>query len=146
MNDNEEPRVTIIVGRVWRSESAPAERINVLLRAPDDDSAVRMALEALAGEGYARAELDQARVRVSNATVVACALVLSWRLAQVPAGRPRRGAALVPTHRPSGEALLATAVCPRSGFVARGVVPSSARLWCALLWRLDQPCCPDLYR
>jgi len=59
MNDNEEPRVTIIVGRVWRSDSAPAERINVLLRAPDDDSAVRMTLEALAREGYARAELDQ---------------------------------------------------------------------------------------
>ena len=59
MNDNEEPRVIIIVGRVWRSESANAERINVLLRAPDDDSAVRMALEALTREGYVRAELDQ---------------------------------------------------------------------------------------
>ncbi len=59
MNDNEEPRVIIIVGRVWRSDSAPFERVNVLLRAPDDDSAVRMTLEALAREGYKRAELDQ---------------------------------------------------------------------------------------
>lgn len=59
MNDNEEPRVTIIVGRVWRGESSRVERINVLLRAPDDDSAVRMALEALAREGYSRADLDQ---------------------------------------------------------------------------------------
>lgn len=59
MNDNEEPRVIIIVGRVWRGESAEAERINVLLRAPDDDSAVRMTLEALKREGYGRAELDQ---------------------------------------------------------------------------------------
>lgn len=59
MNDNDEPRVLIIVGRVWRSESAPAEGITVLLRAPDDDTAVRVALEALSQKGYARAELDQ---------------------------------------------------------------------------------------
>ncbi|MHB2265316.1 transcriptional regulator [Aliihoeflea sp. PC F10.4] len=59
MNDNEEPRVIIIVGQVWRSESSAPERINVLLRAPDDDTAVRMTLEALKREGYGRAELDQ---------------------------------------------------------------------------------------
>lgn len=59
MNDNEEPRVTIIVGQAWKDESDDGEHVNVLLVAPDDDTAVRMALEALASEGYTRAELDQ---------------------------------------------------------------------------------------
>ncbi|TWH27125.1 MULTISPECIES: transcriptional regulator [unclassified Aminobacter] len=59
MNDNEERRVTIIVGRVWRNKGGDSEGVHVLLLAPDDDSAVRLALEALAREGYAEAELDQ---------------------------------------------------------------------------------------
>jgi hypothetical protein len=59
MNDNEQKPVTIIVGRVWRKKGGESEGVHVMLVAPDDDSAVRMALEALAREGYAEAELDQ---------------------------------------------------------------------------------------
>jgi hypothetical protein len=59
MNDNEKPRVTFITGRVWRNKNGPSEGVHVLLSAPDDDSAVRLTLEALAQEGYAEAELDR---------------------------------------------------------------------------------------
>jgi hypothetical protein len=59
MNDNEERPVTTIVGRVWRKKGGDSEGVHIMLVAPDDDSAVRRALEALAKEGYAEAELDQ---------------------------------------------------------------------------------------
>jgi hypothetical protein len=63
MNDNDthdsERTVTIITGRVWRRKGGKAEGVHVMLVAPDDDTAVRKALESLAAEGYAEAELDQ---------------------------------------------------------------------------------------
>jgi hypothetical protein len=59
MNDNDKPTIMIIVGRVWRRKGAESEGVHVLLSAPDDDTAVRIALESLAKEGYAEAELDQ---------------------------------------------------------------------------------------
>ncbi len=59
MNDNELRPVTIITGRVWRRKGGKSEGVHVMLVAPDDDGAVRMALESLAKEGYAEAELDQ---------------------------------------------------------------------------------------
>ncbi len=59
MNDNEERSVTIVTGRVWRRKGGPSEGVHVMLIAPDDDSAVRTVLDALAKEGYAEAELDQ---------------------------------------------------------------------------------------
>jgi len=59
VNDNEERAVTIITGRVWREKGGEVEGVHVMLVAPDDDSAVRRALEALAKEGFAEAELDQ---------------------------------------------------------------------------------------
>lgn len=59
MNDNEQRPVTIIVGRIWRQKGGESEGVHVMLVAPDDDTAVRQALEALAREGYAEAELDQ---------------------------------------------------------------------------------------
>jgi hypothetical protein len=59
MNDNEERPVTIIVGRVRRRKGDDSEGVHIMLTAPDDDSAVRRALEALAKEGYAEVELDQ---------------------------------------------------------------------------------------
>lgn len=59
VNDNEERPVTIITGRVWRKKGGDSEGVHVMLVAPDDDSAVRTALEALAREGYVEAELDQ---------------------------------------------------------------------------------------
>jgi hypothetical protein len=59
MNDNDERPVTIIIGRVRRGTSGRWEHVHVMLTAPDDDSAVRKTLDALASEGYAEAELDQ---------------------------------------------------------------------------------------
>lgn len=63
MNDNDtddsERAVTIITGRVWRRKGGKAEGVHVMLVAPDEDTAVRKALESLAAEGYAEAELDQ---------------------------------------------------------------------------------------
>ena len=60
LNDNEQERsVTLITGRVRRRKGGRAEGVHVMLVAPDDDSAVRRALESLAAEGYAEAELDQ---------------------------------------------------------------------------------------
>ncbi len=59
MNDNERPPVTIITGRARRRKGGGSEGIHVMLVAPDDDSAVKTALEALAREGYAEVELDQ---------------------------------------------------------------------------------------
>lgn len=60
VNDNEgEHPVTIITGRVWRRKGGAPEGVHVMLVAPDDDSAVRRALESLSAEGYAEAELDQ---------------------------------------------------------------------------------------
>jgi hypothetical protein len=59
MNDNEPKPVTIITGRVFRKKGGESEGVHIFLVAPDDDTAVRTALEALAKEGYAEAELDQ---------------------------------------------------------------------------------------
>lgn len=60
VNDNEHPHtVTLITGRVRRAKGGESQGVHVMLVAPDDDSAVRRALEALATEGYAEAELDQ---------------------------------------------------------------------------------------
>lgn len=59
MNDNEERPVTIITGRVFRRKGDKPLGVHVMLVAPDDDTAVRRAIDALATEGYAEAELDQ---------------------------------------------------------------------------------------
>lgn len=59
MNDNEPPLVWIITGRVTRKKGGKESNVHVILRAPDDDSAVRRTLEALRREGFAEAELDQ---------------------------------------------------------------------------------------
>jgi len=59
MNDNDQKVVTIITGRVWRTKGGESEGVHVLLVAPDDDSAVRTALESLAREGFVEAELDR---------------------------------------------------------------------------------------
>ena len=63
-NDNgreseDEPTVFIIIGRASRRKGGRMEPVHVMLAAPDDDSAVRMALEALASERYSEADLDQ---------------------------------------------------------------------------------------
>lgn len=62
MNDDESEAgigVSIIIGRVWPVKDGPEVDVHILLVAPDDDSAVRTALEALAERGYEEAEFDQ---------------------------------------------------------------------------------------
>ena len=51
--------VFIIIGRVWPVKDGAEIPIHILLIAPDDDSAVRTALNALAERGYEEAEFDQ---------------------------------------------------------------------------------------
>jgi hypothetical protein len=59
MNDNDPYPVLLIVGRVRRRKGGRTEGVQIMLAAPDDDSAARMALDALVKEGYAEAELDR---------------------------------------------------------------------------------------
>lgn len=60
-NDNtEDAMVFIIIGKAYESDGdEEGIDIHVMLRAPDDDSAVREALNALAEEGFLEADLDQ---------------------------------------------------------------------------------------
>jgi hypothetical protein len=51
--------VFVIIGRAFAYKGSEPSGIHILLAAPDDDSAVREALNALAQEGYEEAELDQ---------------------------------------------------------------------------------------
>lgn len=55
----DQPGVFIIIGRVWPEKSGPEAKVHILLVAPDDDSAIREALNALAERGYEEAEFDQ---------------------------------------------------------------------------------------
>ncbi|SRR5690554_1781079 len=60
--DRDEPTVFILIGRAWEDAGGrpdDAIPVNILLQAPDDDSAIRRALEALSGQGFVEAELDQ---------------------------------------------------------------------------------------
>ena len=58
-NDGGEPMVFIITGRAHKTKNDDGTDIHILLVAPDDDSAVREALDALSQEGYEEAEFDQ---------------------------------------------------------------------------------------
>ncbi|MCQ2004466.1 transcriptional regulator [Rhizobium sp. NRK18] len=60
-NDNapDEPIVFIIIGKAYRIKGDEGMEIHIMLAAPDDDTAVRTALDALAQEGFAEADLDQ---------------------------------------------------------------------------------------
>ncbi|OHV76188.1 transcriptional regulator [Ensifer sp. LCM 4579] len=60
-NDNlpEEPLIFIIIGRAYETGDTDGVEIHVMLQAPDDDTAVREALNALAEEGFFQADLDQ---------------------------------------------------------------------------------------
>lgn len=58
--DSDERTVFIIIGQVRKESDDKAQvPVHILLVAPDDDTAVREALNALANEGYAEADLDQ---------------------------------------------------------------------------------------
>lgn len=60
-NDNnlDEPMVFIIIARAYEEDGGEGVDLHILVRAPDDDSAVREALNALAEEGFLEADLDQ---------------------------------------------------------------------------------------
>ncbi|MBB5539713.1 hypothetical protein [Rhizobium giardinii] len=61
-NDNnlDGPMVFIVIGKAYeRDGDEEGIDIHVMLRAPDDDTAVRDALNALAEEGFLEADLDQ---------------------------------------------------------------------------------------
>lgn len=59
MNDNDPPLIWIIIGNVTRRKGGKDQGVHIILQAPDDDTAVRLALEALQREGFAEAELEQ---------------------------------------------------------------------------------------
>ena len=58
-NLNDHPMVFIIIGKAYTDDDDEGVDIHVMLKAADDDSAVREALNALADEGFAEADLDQ---------------------------------------------------------------------------------------
>lgn len=59
MPPENENAVYIIVGRVTTEENGPQIPVHILLTGPDDDSVIRDALNALAGDGYHEADFDQ---------------------------------------------------------------------------------------
>ncbi|SMD05473.1 transcriptional regulator [Rhizobium sp. RU36D] len=60
-NDNnlDQPMVFIIIAKAYEEDNREGIDLHILLSAPDDDSAVREALNALAEEGFIEADLDQ---------------------------------------------------------------------------------------
>ncbi|MEJ8475574.1 regulator [Roseibium algae] len=65
MSDNGDamdPTVYIVIGRVWNTTEGTEDNaipIHAMLRAADDDDAVRKTLEALSSQGFIEADLDQ---------------------------------------------------------------------------------------
>lgn len=59
INDNTPPPVMLITGRARLDSDSEPSAMQILLIAPDDDSAVRRALDALRRRGYAQVELDR---------------------------------------------------------------------------------------
>lgn len=51
--------VFIIVGKGYQTKDSQGVELHILLSAPDDDTAVRDALNALSEEGFIEADLDQ---------------------------------------------------------------------------------------
>ena len=61
-NDNntlDDPMVFIIIGKAYEREGDEGIDLHILLSAPDDDTAVRLALNALSEEGFLETDLDQ---------------------------------------------------------------------------------------
>jgi hypothetical protein len=60
-NDNslDGPMIFIIIGKAYESKGGEGIELHIMLQAPDDDSAVREALNALTEEGFIEADLDQ---------------------------------------------------------------------------------------
>lgn len=58
-NNSEGAMVFIIIGKGYESDDSDGVDLHIMLKAADDDSAVREALNALAEEGFIEADLDQ---------------------------------------------------------------------------------------
>ncbi|MCX8997895.1 transcriptional regulator [Rhizobiaceae bacterium BDR2-2] len=58
-NSTDGPMVFIIIAKGYEGPDSEGVDLHILLSAPDDDSAVREALNALSEEGFAEADLDQ---------------------------------------------------------------------------------------
>lgn len=58
-NGEDEKTIFIIIGRVNQDMGGDMAQIHVMLAAPDEDTAVRLCLDALSAKGYAEADLDQ---------------------------------------------------------------------------------------
>jgi hypothetical protein len=58
-NKHDAPMIFIIIGKGYETKGSEGIELHILLRAPDDDSAVREALNALSEEGFIEADLDQ---------------------------------------------------------------------------------------
>ncbi|TCL62368.1 transcriptional regulator [Rhizobium sp. BK251] len=60
-NDNnfDGPMIFIIIGKGYEEDGGEGVDLHVMLKAPDDDTAVREALNALAEGGFIEADLDQ---------------------------------------------------------------------------------------
>ncbi|MBO9123476.1 MULTISPECIES: hypothetical protein [unclassified Rhizobium] len=58
-NNNEGPMVFIIIGKGYETDGSEGVDLHIMLKAADDDSAVREALNALSEEGFIEADLDQ---------------------------------------------------------------------------------------
>jgi hypothetical protein len=69
-NDNrlDAPMVFIIIGKGYEVKGGEGVELHIMLRAPDDDSAVREALNALSEEGFLEADLDQIGVLTDEPT------------------------------------------------------------------------------
>lgn len=51
--------IFIIIGRVSQVKDGDRTPVHVLMAAPDEDTAVRLCLDALSAKGFAEADLDQ---------------------------------------------------------------------------------------
>ena len=58
-NNDDGPMVFIIIAKAYQKDGDEGIDLHIMLAAPDDDSAVRSALNALADEGFLEADLDQ---------------------------------------------------------------------------------------
>lgn len=58
-SDEETPAIFIIIGQICKQKGGEKKPVHVMLAAADEDTAVRLCLDALSSKGYAEADLDQ---------------------------------------------------------------------------------------
>lgn len=58
-SDEDSPAIFIILGQICKQKGGEMKPVHVMLAAADEDTAVRLCLDALSSKGYAEADLDQ---------------------------------------------------------------------------------------